>query len=151
MANKGLGSSAMLAKIQLTRDAVELRKQGDELPVIAGKLGVSVAEVRKCIETAVSGLESAQAEEAAVMREIDLLRLDALFKVHFEKALRGDHRSSRECREIMAARARLAGLNKPIQIEQRHIIEEQVSDEQLRRLMEEAYLQIPLVGEGSGE
>lgn len=151
MANKGLGSSAMLAKIQLTRDAIELRKRGDELPDIADKLGVSVAEVRRCIETAVAGLESAQAEEAAVMREIDLMRLDALFKVHFEKALRGDHRSTKQCMEIMASRARLAGLNKPIQIEQRHIIEEQVSDEQLRRLMEEAYLQIPLVGEGSGE
>lgn len=151
MANKGLGSSAMLAKIQLTREAIELRKKGDDLPAIAEKLGVSVAEVRRSIETAVAGLESAQAEEAATLREIELMRLDALHKVYFEKALRGDVRSARMCLDLMASRARLAGLNKPIQVEQRHIIEEQVSDDQLRKLMEEAYLRIPLVGEGSGE
>lgn len=151
MANKGLGSSAMLAKIQLTRDAIELRKRGDDLPAIADQLGVSVAEVRRCIETAVAGLESAQAEEAATLRELELLRLDALFKVYFDKGLRGDVKSAQFCIGLMERRARLAGLNKPIQIEQRHIIEEQVSDEQLRKLMEEAYLQMPLVGEGSGE
>lgn len=131
MANSGMGSAAVLAKMQLTMDCLDLRKRGFSIPAVAQRLGISPTAVRKHIEDAVTSMEAVKSEDAAHLRELDLARLDELYIPMHEKAIRGDPRALQACLSIMERRARLAGMDKPTVVEKHITLSEVIPQEQL--------------------
>lgn len=146
MANKGLGSAAMLAKIQLTMDCLDLRKRGFSIPAVAQKLGIPPAAVRQHIEDAVTSLESVKSENASQLRELDLARLDELYIPMHEKAIRGDARALQACLAIMERRARLAGMDKPTVVEKHVTLSEVIPQEQLTQAAQQYLASLREVG-----
>lgn len=115
-----LTTGSALTNLQMAMDCLALRKRGRSPAAISQQLGIPASTVRRYIEDAVTSLEGVKSEDAAHAREIELARLDDLYEVMHEKALRGDTRAVSACMHIMERRAKLAGLDKPSVVE-RHI------------------------------
>ena len=120
----GAGSTAMLSQLQIATAALEMRLQGGQVPRIAEALGQPVARVRQLISDAVGSLGTLRSEKAEELRELDLARLDMLFSDNLadvKKCATATERAAirDKCRSLIETRAKLAGLNAPIQVEQR--------------------------------
>jgi len=104
-----------LAVAERRRLAVELRKQGGTLEEIAEQLrgveGVSpkygAPLVQKDIKHELARLQAQTSEITAELRQLELERLDDLWKVYFAKAKKGDYAAADRCFVILDKRARL--------------------------------------------
>ena len=76
--------------LERRRQALELRQAGVTLAEIAKTLKVSIQQVRKDISAA---LEAEEAEDAGDQIKVSLKALDHLFRISYQKALKGDVRA----------------------------------------------------------
>jgi hypothetical protein len=91
--------------------ALELRKAGISYEVIAQRLGYSN---RTAAYRAVSRLiDSTEKEAVTDLREMELRRLDDLFRALYMKAIGGDLGAVDRCLKIMERRAKIAGIDAP--------------------------------------
>ena len=91
--------------------ALELRKAGISYEIIAQRLGYSN---RTAAYRAVSRLiESTEKEAVTDLREMELRRLDDLFRALYMKAIGGDLGAVDRCLKIMERRAKIAGIDAP--------------------------------------
>ncbi len=91
--------------------ALELRAAGESFPSIASKLGFSGRQ--GAYEAVKAALEATLREPSDLLRRLDLERLDALWRLAFERANRGDLHAASVCLRILERRARLLGLDAP--------------------------------------
>lgn len=100
------------------RDAVALRLAGASYDKIAEAVGYSNRSgayhaVKKYLnKTAAVALETAEE-----LKQQELQRLDAMFLAAYQSATKGDVKYIDSCLKIMAARAKLLGLNAPEKVD----------------------------------
>lgn len=95
--------------------AVSLRLSGLTYEQVAEHAGYAT---RAAAYTAVqAALREVQVADVDELRRLESLRLDRLLSAVWQGALRGDVPSVREARRITETRARLLGLNAPLQVE----------------------------------
>ncbi len=91
--------------------ALELRKAGVSYEMIAQQLGYSN---RTSAHRAVSKLLDATEKEVVTdLREMELRRLDDLFRSMYPVALKGNFQAVDRCLKIMERRSKIAGLDAP--------------------------------------
>lgn len=93
-------------------EAVHLRRLGYTYRDIAARLSCSVGTVHGAVKEAFETTLTRTREEAAHLRELELERLDLLFRPAFQKAAEGDLRAAETCLKIMERRAKYLGLDK---------------------------------------
>lgn len=126
---------SMIAAAKKGNEAVELRLAGMTYHAIAQQLGYHDesgayrAIMRTLTRTVPEGLEQ--------VRQMEVRRLDAIFRGQYVAAVRGDRLAVDRCLKIMERRAALLGLDAPIRIQQMVITEEQL-DEAIERIEAEA-------------
>lgn len=134
------GGPASPVKLRVTERrimALELRKQGGSYRQIAATLREVDGVSSKYSEGAAYGdvitslreLNSRTAELAEENRRLELERLDELFSVYYERALKGDTFALQACLSIMGKRAALLGLNAPVNINQTTVNVSMTSDD----------------------
>lgn len=95
--------------------ALELRSEGMGFPEIAKELGYNSRQAaHDAVQRALDGVLREPAEK---LRTLDLERLDRMWQTHFLQAQAGDVQSLSACLKIMERRARLLGLDAPVQQE----------------------------------
>lgn len=94
-------------------EALSMRKAGKSYRAIAAALGYRSPQAAfDAVQRAFGRLGTESAED---LRALELLRLDALWKVHFSAARQGDVAGTQICLRIMERRAKLLGLDAPTQ------------------------------------
>ncbi len=95
--------------------ALELRKAGVTYEQIAGQLGYSNASgARKAVASA---LKATLREPAEELRELEVVRLDAMLLPLWRRVQAGDEKAVDRVLRIMERRARLLGLDAPARTE----------------------------------
>lgn len=89
--------------------ALELRKSGHTYQEIADELGYATRD--SAHKSVAAALDKTLREPADGVRELELSRLDRMWKGLFEKANDGDPKSIEVALKIMDRRARLTGLD----------------------------------------
>lgn len=113
-----LPSTAILAQLQLSRDCLRLAAEGKDSLEIAGALGLTEEEAERNIGQALKRLKAVNTEYAEQARQISLYRVEKLSTVFFEKALNmKDSRALASFIALEERRAKLMGLDKPLQVE----------------------------------
>jgi hypothetical protein len=95
--------------------ALELRLARKSYAAIAAELGISRQSAHKLVMTALDEIRTKTAEDAAKVRDLELQRLEAIEAKLWEK--RGEPRVADSLFRAMERRARLEGLDAPIQVE----------------------------------
>lgn len=117
-------SAQKLAATERRALALALRKQGGTYRKIAetlrGREGISPnyseGVAYKDVMTELQRLNAENAEAAEEVRRLELERIDELWQVYFAKAKTGDYASFDRCISMMERRARLVGLDKPLEV-----------------------------------
>src|SRR5262245_34596354 len=92
-------------------EALELREKGLTFREIGARMGVSRPRAFQLVSEELARVNARRAEQAAEITRLELLRLDALHRVAWKKAMRGHLPSIDRVLGIMARRARLLGLD----------------------------------------
>ena len=104
--------------------ALQLRQRGFGFDEMAKKMGFSnPGQAWTCWKR---GMDHSIREAGEETRRLENDRLDALWKIMFDKALGGSHLAVDRCIAIMDRRARLLGLDAPIRIRQEVITQDQL-------------------------
>lgn len=111
--------------------AVNLRTAGHSFRAIAETLGVDVATAFHDVNLALDEARSAYRQRVEAFIELELARLDKLWTVTFDRALRGNLRATITCVAISRRRSRLLGLDKPRRVQ--HDVS-RLSDDELQTL-----------------
>lgn len=93
-------------------EALKLRRAGHQYDEIAEKLQVSPSTACRYVNDALSELAEKCADRAGNVRQMELRRLDAVFKKMFELAEKGSPKAAAVCAKIIAQRCKLLGLDK---------------------------------------
>ena len=96
------------------REALEARAAGAEYYQIAEMLGISERSAEELVKRA---LKATLREPADDVRKLELKRLDMFLQVYMAKALDGHGPSLDRCLAIMERRARLEGIDAPIEMD----------------------------------
>lgn len=108
------------------RQALILRRGGATFEQIAERLGYASRKgAHKAVSTALRRLVQEPAEE---LRALELDRLDALHRAVWPAAMAGDVKAVDRALKIMARRVRLLGLDLPLKVDVRAIVDE-IADE----------------------
>src|SRR4051812_3272548 len=127
----GRNSPARIAAREKAQAALRLRRAGVPFEDIAERVGY---RDRRSAQRAVEReLESHSAEDAHVVRAMEVERLDALLFAMWRKAINGDGWSVDRVLRIMERRSRLQGLDAPLR-QQIEVISESVLDEEIAKL-----------------
>ncbi|MEN6535335.1 MAG: hypothetical protein ABFD89_16845 [Bryobacteraceae bacterium] len=94
---------------------LDLRMAGKTYRRIATELGISPAGAFKVLDRALARLRQQTSEVAERLLQIELERLDALQLAQWDKATDGDLRAVDAVLRIMERRARLLGLDAPVE------------------------------------
>lgn len=124
------------ARRERMADALKLREGGATYHQIADQLGISYAQAYADVQDALKEITREAAEDVL---EIELMRLDNLFRMAYVKARKGNLKAIDTALKVMDRRARLLGLDKP----------EGTNGAQLDS-MREAYSQMFLLGVDAG-
>lgn len=124
----------MIAAQRKANEAVELRAAGLTFGQIATQLGYpSEGNAWRAV---MKVLKNSAPESTDQVRQMEVRRLDAMFRPLYVQALRGDRLAVDRCLKIMERRAGLLGLDAPIRIQQMVITEDQIR-EGIARLRQE--------------
>lgn len=113
-APSGAASPISVAKLRAAErrvKALKLRQRGLPYPQIAEALGVSTRTAYRDVRKELEKIQETCAEEAELVREIELRRLDELWSVANTAALNGDIKAIDRCLRIQERRAKLLGLD----------------------------------------
>lgn len=110
-----VGPSAHRARTALRyREALEARAAGAEFYQIAELLGITEDSARRLVKRA---LDATLREPADDVRKLELKRLDMYLQVYHAKAMDGHGPSLDRCLAIMERRARIEGIDAPIEVD----------------------------------
>ncbi len=100
-------------------ESLRLRQRGLTYSQIANELGVSRKTAYRDVKKELEKIQKTCSEEAELVREIELRRLDELWSVANTAALNGDLKAIDRCLRIQERRAKLLGLDaaEPVTIE----------------------------------
>lgn len=90
-----------------------MRLDGRSYAEIAGVLGITKAAVFKAVTSGMARVELKIQEDTAKLREIELQRLDELWKTSYPVALAGGGGAIATCLKIVEMRSKLLGLDMP--------------------------------------
>lgn len=107
----------ILEATEKRKRAIALRKAHYSYQEIADELGLSKTRVRQYVAEAMDENRKETAEEAAEIREMELLRLDELLKAWFPMAKAGDDKAAGIVLKAQERRAKLLGLDAPVRQE----------------------------------
>lgn len=93
-------------------EALRLRRGGAQYDEIAEQLQVSPSTACRYVNDALTELAEKCADRASNVRQMELRRLDAVFKKMFELAELGSPKAAAVCTKIIAQRCKLLGLDK---------------------------------------
>jgi hypothetical protein len=132
---------------QRDADALHLRTAGANFEVIGRQLGVTASAAQKAYKRAIERLAPiAEREEG---RRLEAERLDQLQIPHWQKALAGDTDALNAVLSIMSRRARLLGLDAPVEVHVSALLKVLT---ELRRLPEGDLLELlGYIAEGGAE
>ncbi len=102
-------NTATLRTAERKHKAIELRRAGATYDQIAREIGVSRTRAHQYIKSEMLKLDAEMEEEAKVLRQLDLQRLDRLMSALWAKAINGSNTSIDRCLKIIERRARIAG------------------------------------------
>ena len=111
--NKPTGDETRLTKNR--NQAIELRRQGYTLKRIGQVLGVSTQTAANYVNYCLRELVELTAAATEEYRQLELERLDALQAAIWNQAVSGNLWAIDRCMAIMERRAKLLGLDKPLQ------------------------------------
>jgi DNA-binding CsgD family transcriptional regulator len=104
-------TSAKLTAAERRVESLQLRKKGFSYFEIGEKLDVSGRTVRRDVQKYLEIIAQTCTETAEEVREIELQRLDGLWTVAHDKAIKGDLPAIDRCLRIQERRAKLLGLD----------------------------------------
>lgn len=102
------GVPARVARATRKAKALQMRRAGISVEVIAAHLKVHPRTVYTWLRDALAAIPR---EEANELRLLELDRLDAIFRGLFPDAVAGDVRAAEACLKVMERRARLLNLD----------------------------------------
>ncbi len=111
------GAPKKLTAAERRAKALEARKAGFTYQAIGDSLGITQQAAHKTVMVALGVINDKIAEAAEEVRTIELERIDALFKVMYARALRGDYGATDRCIRLMDRRAKYLGLDAPKSID----------------------------------
>lgn len=121
--------------------ALKLRLKGMTFEAIAKELGYSCKQ--SAYDAVSRSIKSITREPAEELIRLDLERLDALWYPQYEKAVDGDPIAMSACIKLMERRAKLLGLDRPVQQEIKHTVKEEdlshLSAEELEEIKMKLY------------
>ena len=94
-------------------EALRLRQRGRSYPRIAEELGVSLTTAHRYVTTELERLAKECGEEAAIVRQMELDRLDVALDALADRIEQGDDRAVATMLRIQERRAKLLGLDSP--------------------------------------
>ncbi len=110
------GTTALAAR-DLEGDALALRRAGASFREIASQLGCSSTSAFRAVSRVLDRTMVELGESAAVLRAMELERLDALLAAVWPAAVAGDLPSVAMALRVAERRARLLGLDAPVRQE----------------------------------
>jgi len=117
-ANMDLNNSPTAPKMatsaQRRVQALELRKAGYTYEQIGVDLGISTSMAYKHVVKALRIIHDKTSEATEELRTLEVQRIDRLFEVMYKKAEKGDHNAIDRCLRLMERRAKLLGLDAPM-------------------------------------
>lgn len=122
-------------------EAVKLYKEGHTFRYISAALGCSVGTAYNAVRTAFEESLRLSLEEANIIRQVELERLDDMFVPLFQKAKGGDIRAADTALRIMERRSKYLGLDMPdkLSVSNRFSINmlpaEELTDSQLEEIV----------------
>lgn len=105
--------------------AAQLRSAGATFREIGETLDIDPTWARTLV---LKALEAAKYEAADLMRTQEGQRLDRLMRAHYQKALAGEVRHTAIVLKIIDQRAKLFGLNAPVQVEVSSDVDRQIRE-----------------------
>jgi DNA-binding CsgD family transcriptional regulator len=133
MARRNPGQSAispsMLVAMDKEEKALALRRAGCSYQQIADQLGCDIAVAHHTVTRAFRDYRTALGEAAEEVRELELQRLDDLYRRENKKSAEGSSMATQMCLKIMERRARMLGIDAP----QKHDIT--VSDAEVNQII----------------
>lgn len=145
MNNKKRESTTSPRRLEAARkqaEALQLREDGDTFQQIADKIGYATRDSAQ--KAVMAALDKMLSEPAEHVRELELIRLDGLWRVTYKKAKEGDIKSVEAALKIMDRRARLTGLDK--QIDQSTVVishDDETRSDELDELIAEYQAKFP--------
>lgn len=97
----------------LRLEALALRRRGRSYRKIADELGVSLTTAHRYVTTELERLAKECGEEAAIVRQMELDRLDVALDALADRIEQGDDRAVATMLRIQERRAKLLGLDSP--------------------------------------
>lgn len=97
--------------------SLEYRKLGATYKQIGDKLKMTEEGARQCVLRGLRKMQAEIAESAHEVRQIEIERLDAMWRAVYEKATNGDYKAIDQCLKIMERRSRYLGLDSPGRME----------------------------------
>lgn len=111
-------SPSKISKAEKMAVAVELRKAGHTLQEIADSLQCSKPYAHKLVTEALRELARQSAQSTEELRELESIRLDALWEQAYKLAMSGDLSAINTCIRISERRSKLFGLDGIQKLEQ---------------------------------
>jgi len=110
-------SPRRIKSTERTLAALELRKKGLSYSQIGRELQVRPSTAYRYVVSELANLADVCLEEAAVIRDIELQRLDDLYQIAWIEANAGNIAAIDRCLRVMERRAKLLGLDAPEKID----------------------------------
>lgn len=110
-------SPRRIKSTERTLAALELRKKGLSYSQIGKELQVRPSTAYRYVVSELANLADVCLEEAAVIRDIELQRLDDLYQIAWVEANAGNVAAIDRCLRVMERRAKLLGLDAPEKID----------------------------------
>jgi len=114
---KQIASRARVESLMRRSEALTLRLAGLSYQRIGDKMGISKQAAFKLVTKALGELNEEVLELADQIRTIECQRLDLMQFSIWPRVLRGDDRAILSVLRIMERRARITGIDSPVQIE----------------------------------
>ena len=104
-------SSKTVKAIDRSAEAVALRKSGHTYREIATEMGISVSRAHAAVMRAIDQCLDEIAETAPTVREVELIRLDAIIKTLWARVEMGENEAIDRVLKVMERRSRYLGLD----------------------------------------
>ena len=118
-----------ILSMEKSRQALELRKAGCDYRTIADRVGYAgPSAAHKAVMRA---LKLTVREPAEEVRELEQSRLDQMLLALWPRVRQGDDQAIDRAIKIMDRRARLLGLDAPIRVNMKYIVDDVAEDEDL--------------------
>ena len=107
--NPSTQNVAPLSSFEKALAVLEYRRAGHTYAAIAHLVGLSKARVGQIVKREMLKLDKAMAQEAKILRQLDLQRLDEMWVKIYEKAKEGDTQAIHAAMKIIERRAKICG------------------------------------------